>query len=173
LRISPTIVRISPSRQNTSPLAKSMPFDWDCNGSGECLSKLGTCVCMFAHFNQLAFVVPLGVKPNQCFDQITPNDMYTNMTCAFSGAFIVGGGLVVSVWSKWPESSIYTATDKSYSLHASTFHAPSDMLGYRPWRLVLLYCSSCRMGRSSHPFYSHHDFNWCLFSIRRHLPHQL
>ncbi|QDS68236.1 hypothetical protein FKW77_010600 [Venturia effusa] len=46
----------------------------------------------------LAFVVPLGVKPNQCFDEITPNNMNTSLTCAFSGAFIVGGALAVTVW---------------------------------------------------------------------------
>ncbi|KAF2436475.1 hypothetical protein EJ08DRAFT_148057 [Tothia fuscella] len=59
---------------------------------------LSICLVIGIVMEALAFVVPLGVKPNQCFDQITPNDMYTSMTCAFSGAFIVGGGLVVSVW---------------------------------------------------------------------------
>lgn len=44
--------------------------------------------------------MPLGVKPNQCYDEITPNNMHTSLTCAFSGAFIVGGALVVTVWSK-------------------------------------------------------------------------
>jgi hypothetical protein len=48
--------------------------------------------------------MPLGVKPEQCHDEITPNDMHTNLTCAFSGAFIVCGGLVVTVWSKLFES---------------------------------------------------------------------
>lgn len=60
-----------------------------------------------AYSPQLAFVVPLGVKPKQCFDEITPNNMHTSLTCAFSGAFIVLGALVVTVWSRHPNLSFW------------------------------------------------------------------
>lgn len=46
----------------------------------------------------LGFVVPLAVQPEQCYDSITPNDMYSSLTCAFSGAFIIAGGLSIDVW---------------------------------------------------------------------------
>ena len=46
----------------------------------------------------LAFVIPLGAKPPQCYNEITPNDMFTNLTCAFSGAFLIAGGITVTVW---------------------------------------------------------------------------
>ncbi|KAF2836315.1 hypothetical protein M501DRAFT_940269 [Patellaria atrata CBS 101060] len=46
----------------------------------------------------LGFVVPLAVKPEQCYDEITPNDMYSSLTCAWSGAFITSGGLTVAMW---------------------------------------------------------------------------
>ncbi|KAF2754245.1 hypothetical protein EJ05DRAFT_489477 [Pseudovirgaria hyperparasitica] len=46
----------------------------------------------------LGFVIPLGHRPEQCFDEITPNDMYSSLTCAFSGAFVVSGGVAITVW---------------------------------------------------------------------------
>lgn len=51
-------------------------------------------------FKQLGFVIPFGARPEQCYDEITPNDMYTSLTCAFSGAFIIAGGLSIAVWSE-------------------------------------------------------------------------
>jgi len=46
----------------------------------------------------MGFVVPFGVQPPQCHDEITPNDMFSNITCAWSGAFIIAGGLSIAVW---------------------------------------------------------------------------
>ena len=51
-------------------------------------------------FINLGFIVPLGAQPEQCYNEITPNDMYSSMTCAWSGAFIIAGGLSGAVWSK-------------------------------------------------------------------------
>lgn len=47
---------------------------------------------------QLAFIIPLGTKPNQCFNEITPNDMKSNGSCAISGAFLLFGGWAVVIW---------------------------------------------------------------------------
>ncbi|KAI9735679.1 MAG: hypothetical protein M1834_001695 [Cirrosporium novae-zelandiae] len=47
---------------------------------------------------QLAFVVPLAAQPSQCYDIITPNDMHTDMTCAWSGSFVAFGGWSGVMW---------------------------------------------------------------------------
>ncbi|KAL3451693.1 hypothetical protein BJX65DRAFT_223413 [Aspergillus insuetus] len=54
---------------------------------------LGIC-CM-----QLAFIIPLGTKPDQCYNEITPRDMYTSLSCAFTGSMLLFGGWVVVVFS--------------------------------------------------------------------------
>ncbi|KAF2253342.1 hypothetical protein BU26DRAFT_418404 [Trematosphaeria pertusa] len=59
---------------------------------------LSYCLIIAAILLALGFVVPFGTKPEQCYDEITPNDMFSNLTCAFSGAFLVSGGLSMAVW---------------------------------------------------------------------------
>ncbi|KAJ5722025.1 hypothetical protein N7488_000060 [Penicillium malachiteum] len=54
---------------------------------------LGICVM------EIAFIIPLGVKPNQCYNEITPNDMYSNLSCAFSGSMLLFGGWLCVMWS--------------------------------------------------------------------------
>ncbi|OJI81811.1 hypothetical protein ASPTUDRAFT_45124 [Aspergillus tubingensis CBS 134.48] len=54
---------------------------------------LGIC-CM-----EIAFIIPLGVKPEQCYNQITPNDMHTDLSCAFTGSLLLFGGWVCVVFS--------------------------------------------------------------------------
>lgn len=34
---------------------------------------------------ELGFIIPLARQPEQCYNEITPNDMNTSTTCAFSG----------------------------------------------------------------------------------------
>jgi hypothetical protein len=46
----------------------------------------------------MGFIIPLGAKPNQCFDDITPNDMQSSKACALSGAFIILGGWSGVMW---------------------------------------------------------------------------
>ncbi|KAJ5665390.1 uncharacterized protein N7477_007838 [Penicillium maclennaniae] len=36
---------------------------------------------------------------DQCYNAITPNDMYTDLSCAFSGALLLFGGWMVVIWS--------------------------------------------------------------------------
>jgi hypothetical protein len=47
---------------------------------------------------ELGFTIPFASQPEQCYDAITPNDMYTSLTCAFSGAFLISGGLSMATW---------------------------------------------------------------------------
>ncbi|KAL4916518.1 hypothetical protein BDW62DRAFT_211922 [Aspergillus aurantiobrunneus] len=54
---------------------------------------LGIC-CM-----QIAFIIPLGTKPDQCYNEITPRDMHSSLSCAFTGAMLLFGGWVVVVFS--------------------------------------------------------------------------
>ncbi|KAL5000928.1 hypothetical protein BDV10DRAFT_24203 [Aspergillus recurvatus] len=54
---------------------------------------LGIC-CM-----QAAFIIPLGTKPDQCYNEITPRDMHSSLSCAFTGAMLLFGGWVVVVFS--------------------------------------------------------------------------
>ncbi|KAF6230073.1 hypothetical protein HO133_004412 [Letharia lupina] len=58
-------------------------------------------------FLQLGFIIPLGVEPEQCYDAITPNDMYSDMTCAFSGAFLLFGGFAAILWGFLRSLSIH------------------------------------------------------------------
>lgn len=59
---------------------------------------LSYCLIIGIALLAMGFVVPFGVQPPQCYDEITPNDMFSNLTCAWSGAFIISGGLAVGVW---------------------------------------------------------------------------
>jgi len=59
---------------------------------------LSYCLIIGAILMQLGFIVPFGTKPDKCYDEITPNDMFSNLTCAFSGAFIISGGVSITVW---------------------------------------------------------------------------
>lgn len=58
-------------------------------------------------FLQLGFIIPLGANPEQCHDAITPNDMYSDMSCAFSGAFLLFGGFAAIMWGFLRSLSIH------------------------------------------------------------------
>ena len=47
---------------------------------------------------QMPFIISLGAKPDQCFDAITPNDMHTNLACAWTGACLIAGGFCTIMW---------------------------------------------------------------------------
>ncbi|KAM3088373.1 hypothetical protein ACMFMG_000018 [Clarireedia jacksonii] len=59
---------------------------------------LSVCLTVATIMMQLGFIIPLGAKPDQCFNEITPNDMNSSLTCAFSGAFIMAGGWCGVMW---------------------------------------------------------------------------
>lgn len=46
----------------------------------------------------MGFIIPLGAKPDQCFNNITPHDMHSDKTCALSGAFLLLGGWGAAMW---------------------------------------------------------------------------
>lgn len=49
----------------------------------------------------IAFVIPLGTKPDYCYNDITPNDLHTDLSCGFTGALVEAGAMGVVVWSTW------------------------------------------------------------------------
>ncbi|KIX02751.1 uncharacterized protein Z518_08693 [Rhinocladiella mackenziei CBS 650.93] len=59
---------------------------------------LSVCVTLGVVFMELAFIVPLAARPDQCFNEITPNDMKSSGSCAISGAFLLFGGWAVVIW---------------------------------------------------------------------------
>lgn len=48
----------------------------------------------------LAFIIPLGTKPELCHNGFTPNNMYTDVGCAWTGALLLVGAMGAVVWSK-------------------------------------------------------------------------
>jgi hypothetical protein len=46
----------------------------------------------------LAFLLPAAGDPDQCFNEITPNDMKSSGMCAASGAFLLFGGWGAVIW---------------------------------------------------------------------------
>ena len=52
----------------------------------------------------VAFIIPLGTKPDQCFDEITPDNMRSDMSCAWTGALFAVGFMGAVVWSTPPFS---------------------------------------------------------------------
>ena len=56
---------------------------------------LGGILCL-----ELGFIIPLAAQPDQCYNGITPNDMFSSNVCAVSGAFAAFGGMALVTWSK-------------------------------------------------------------------------
>jgi len=48
---------------------------------------------------QLSFIFPLGLKPTQCHDAATPNDLHTDVACGWSGGLLEVGAMASAVWS--------------------------------------------------------------------------
>ena len=59
---------------------------------------LSVCITIGILMMCLSFVIPMGNPESQCFDNITPHDMYSSMNCALSGAFILGGSFCTVFW---------------------------------------------------------------------------
>jgi hypothetical protein len=59
---------------------------------------LGICLTASALIMSVGFVVPLATKSNQCYDAITPNDMYSSTACFLTGALVINGTLSVLSW---------------------------------------------------------------------------
>lgn len=59
---------------------------------------LSVCLALSTMMMNLGFIVPLAARPQECFNDITPHDMYSDLTCAWSGSFVVAGGWCCVMW---------------------------------------------------------------------------
>ncbi|KAL2885309.1 Frizzled/smoothened-like sans CRD protein B [Ceratocystis lukuohia] len=59
---------------------------------------LSICLTIAVAVMSLGFVVPLAADPEQCINEITPNDMSTSSVCAVSGTMIMLGGFAGATW---------------------------------------------------------------------------
>ncbi|KAK5133252.1 hypothetical protein LTR08_007986 [Meristemomyces frigidus] len=59
---------------------------------------LSVCLIISVMFIAIGFTIPLAAEPEHCYDEITPNDMYSSNACAWNGAFIMAGGLCATLW---------------------------------------------------------------------------
>lgn len=59
---------------------------------------LSICLIVAVMMIAIGFTIPLAAQPDQCYNEITPNDMYSSNECAWSGAFIIAGGLSATMW---------------------------------------------------------------------------
>ena len=99
LAITADILFRSPDREDQSTLS----HDW-LDRRGLLSTGKGreiTCGELTADRCQLGFIIPLGAKPQQCHNAITPNDMYSDLACAFSGAFLLAGGFASILWGMY------------------------------------------------------------------------
>ncbi|KAI1916123.1 hypothetical protein LOY89_002740 [Ophidiomyces ophidiicola] len=60
---------------------------------------LSICLISALMMMELSFIIPLAAQPAQCYDAITPHDMRSDLTCAFTSALILGGGWAAVLWS--------------------------------------------------------------------------
>lgn len=49
-------------------------------------------------FISLSFVIPVANNPSLCYDAITPNDMRSSLSCAWTGSLVTLGGLGCVIW---------------------------------------------------------------------------
>lgn len=47
---------------------------------------------------ELSYIIPLARQLEECHDPVTPNDMHSSLTCAFSGGLAAFGGVVTACW---------------------------------------------------------------------------
>ncbi|KAK3709252.1 hypothetical protein LTR37_010990 [Vermiconidia calcicola] len=59
---------------------------------------LSICLIISVMMIAMGFTIPLSSKPDKCYNEITPNDMYSSTKCAWSGAFIIAGALSATMW---------------------------------------------------------------------------
>ena len=86
------------SREDQSALPYHRPTGSHKHTTGESVRATSKLMQMGLIRFKLGFIIPLGAQPQQCHDMITPNDMYSDLTCAFSGAFLITGGFAAILW---------------------------------------------------------------------------
>lgn len=99
--------------------------------------------------------------------------MFSNLTCAFSGAFIISGGLSIVMWSKYNSMCLRSSTLKLNSFHPRSLDASPDLLGCIARQEVLLLVSRPWLGRRRSFFHDHNHYHWSVVQVRRRMPCEL
>lgn len=60
---------------------------------------LSVCLTCAILLMQTSFIIPFWNRKAQCFDKITPHDMFSSINCALSGALLLGGGFSTVMWA--------------------------------------------------------------------------
>ena len=119
----------------------------------------------------MAFIVPLGSKPNECHDSITPNDIHSDLSCAFSGSFVTYGGFGAVMWG--PLSLNLFCDNSNISSFLTLFvTAPPNLLASETWTKILSRRFDCGLGYSGYIISISAHFDWYVVSIRDDLPHK-
>ena len=59
---------------------------------------LSTALCVSLVLLELCFIIPLGTRPSLCYDAVTPADMHSSLSCAWTGALMEFGAMAACVW---------------------------------------------------------------------------
>ncbi|KAK5108347.1 hypothetical protein LTR62_008376 [Meristemomyces frigidus] len=95
--------------------------------SGVHFLGVGLCVSLVAL--ELSFLIPLGTKPNKCYDAITPNDLRSDMSCGWSGALLEAGAMAGIIWILL--RSLWTQLRVIADIHeTTTFFWTAQALGW-------------------------------------------
>ncbi|KAF1959644.1 hypothetical protein CC80DRAFT_514137 [Byssothecium circinans] len=69
-------------------------------------------------FISLSFAIPVTTNPDLCHDQITPNDIHSSLSCAWTGSLVALGGLGCVIWvflrSLWLHIRIFWDKDPGH-----------------------------------------------------------
>ena len=99
--------------------------------------------------------------------------MFSSLTCAWTGALLISGGLSVAVWSKHSSTLFVFLSANFISLYARTVHASTGLLGYHSRPEILLLGTSWRLGSHCTALHPHRHLHWLLLPLWRHLPREL
>ncbi|KAF2789922.1 hypothetical protein K505DRAFT_312353, partial [Melanomma pulvis-pyrius CBS 109.77] len=110
-------------------------------------------------FISLSFVIPVGVDPPLCYDAITPNDMHSNMSCAWTGSLVTLGALGCVVWvflrSLWLHIRIFWDRDPGRFFKYGSIIAGSLVPLSFLTALLVATGFSYRMGQTCLPNHDH------------------
>ncbi|PYH62605.1 protein gprM [Aspergillus niger CBS 101883] len=98
VHLPPGIIRRAASEMDASSLSEHLLHPGNLLYGGGSIAIVNQLACILTQ-PQIAFIIPLGVKPEQCYNHITPNDMHTDLSCAWTGALLLFGGWVCVTFS--------------------------------------------------------------------------
>lgn len=87
--------------EDARPLPEYLPYFGGWLDTGGCRVHNGGPVIPGAKRLQMSFIIPLGAKPSQCHNSVTPNNTASDLTCGFSGAILAVGGLASIMWGEY------------------------------------------------------------------------